>query len=666
MVREGFAAKADIAEPWKQLELSAIKAIELRAASMPDVVSLAQGIPSFDTPAVIKQYVKQKLDEGACAKYSLSPGLPALRELISEHLRQEGMAYDPDGEILVTCGSIEAIAATLLALVPPGSEVLLPSPSYTSYLSAIHLAGATPRFVPLEEDSGFDLDPDVLSKAMSRRTKAILLAQPNNPTGTIFPRATIAALLRAAERVGAVVIADEVYKDFVYTAEPVTSPAHFAAHRQHVVRVCSFSKAYAMTGWRVGFLQAERNLAARILRVHDALVTCAPVVSQYAAMAALEHSEEIVAPFREEFRRRRERMIQHLDSMPDVFDYQKPEASYFVFPRLKDTVPSARDSRMLALRLLEEARVAVVPGVAFGPTGEGHLRFCFARPAEDIDVAFDRLRTFFRGSKPAPVPSLPRPTPQPNETMRPGVRRRRQLARVVLSTLARASLRRHRPLIVGIAGGRGKTVTKRLLTELLSEHFDTRANPLSYNTEIGLPLAILGVVLDTSSTLALGRALLLAAYRAVRPPRTAVLVLEYGVRQPGDAARLVRVASPDILVLTPTAGAGAYDEHSAQTLRDELAYLVAAAASKGAPVVACEDDPFCRALGLPDSTHFLRASLPSESDPRTVLTVGGHEIPLTREFVGTSEYFAIQAALVVGSVLGVPVEGLRKWGGLRD
>ncbi|HUI28347.1 MAG TPA: pyridoxal phosphate-dependent aminotransferase, partial [Candidatus Kryptonia bacterium] len=344
------------------VELSPIKAIELQASRIPGVVSLAQGIPSFDTPEPIKRYVAEKLAAGECAKYSLAPGLPQLRELIAESLLHEGMRYDPDGEIIVTCGAIEAVTATLLATINPGDEVLLTSPTYTSYVPAIRLAGGVPRFVALDEDANFDLDPDAIAAAATRRTAALLLCNPNNPTGTIFSRGQVERMLAVAERHDLVVITDEVYKDFVYSDARPFSPALVADARARVVRIVSFSKAYGMTGWRVGFLHTARERARDILKVHDAVVTCAPVVSQHAAVAALTLGEPFIAEFRREFRRRRDRVITHLDALSNVFDYQRPDASYFVFPRVKDTVRLARDSVRLAEDILNRAHVALVPG----------------------------------------------------------------------------------------------------------------------------------------------------------------------------------------------------------------------------------------------------------------------------------------------------------------
>src|SRR5262245_41473837 len=531
-----------------QVELSPIKAVELEASRLPDVVSLAQGIPSFDTPEPIKRFVQERMAEGSCARYSVTPGLPRVREAIAEALEREGLAYDPDGEVLVTAGSIEAIAASLLALVEPGDEVLVVSPSYASYIPAIRLAGAVPRFVSLAEDANFDLDPDAIARAAGRRTRALILCNPNNPTGTVFSAEQTRRMLAVAEREDFIVLADEVYKDFVYGDARIHSAARETWARHRVLRVCSFSKAYAMTGWRVGFLHGPAPLVADVLKVHDALITCAPVVSQYAALAALELGDEVIAAFRAEFRRRRDQVIERLDALPHVFDYQKPNASYFVFPRVKDTVPLARDSRRLAADILARARVALVPGVAFGPTGEAHLRLCYARSAEDVHRAFDRLDDYFTG-RPARTTSLP--ADGPLRAPAPGLRRRAGVALVRHG--ARAHLARNRPRVVAITGTQGKTVVKRVLAELLQQaRLRVRANPLSYNTAIGLPLAILGRELDTQAPARLVAGLAKALWTAYGPAAPIdVMVLELGVRAAGDMRAHLELVRPDIAVVTP-------------------------------------------------------------------------------------------------------------------
>jgi aminotransferase len=637
------------------LELSPIKAVELRASRLPDVVSLAQGIPSFDTPEPIKRYAAAKIAEGACAKYSLTPGLPQLRELISESLLRDGMRYDPDGEIIVTCGAIEAISATLLAFVEPGDEVLIASPTYASYIPAIRLAGATPRFVALNEDANFDLDPEAIGKAVSRHTRAILLSNPNNPTGTIYSAAETARMMALAARHDLLVITDEVYKDFIYTSEPPGNPATLPEHRERVVRVCSFSKAYGMTGWRVGYLHTARRRADAILTVHDALVTCAPVVSQYAAIAALAFGEPFVEQFRAAFRQRRARIIERLDALPQIFDYQQPNASYFAFPRLKDTVALARDSRRLADDILERARVAVVPGVAFGPTGEAHLRFCYARELADIDRAFDRLTDYFAGRAPRtyslPAPAAPAPERHPL----------RELGVQALHALSRLYLARSRPRVVAIAGGRGKTVLKRTLAELLGAQLVVRSNPLSYNTDVGLAFAVLDTSFDTRRPLSVAAGLCRGMWHALFPDPVGVLVLEFGVRQRGDMRRLLRVVRPDVAIVTALAPSYSEDQAALATLRAEMKELIDATQARGAAVVVCVDDSALADFATTPLTHRFSRNDLVERDGRAALRVDGREYGVGREIVGESSLYALSASVIVAQHLGVDEEVIREF-----
>lgn len=635
-----------------KVELSPIKAIELAASRLPDVISLAQGIPSFDTPDPIKRFVIRKIEEGACARYSLSPGLVELRELISEALLEEQLRYDPDGEIIVTCGSIEAVTAALLAHVGEGDEVLLASPTYASYEAAIRTARATPRYFALKEDANFDLDPDAIAAAITRRTRAILLCNPNNPTGTIYSPAETKRMMELAERHDLLVITDDVYKDFLYTNEPAGNPAQLARHR--VVRICSFSKAYGMTGWRVGFLHAPRELAGGILAVHDALVTCAPVASQYGAIAALQMGEPFLRHFREEFRRRRALIIERLDSLPQIFDYQTPNASYFAFPRLKDTVPLARNSRALAFDILQKVRVALVPGVAFGPTGEAHLRFCYAREADDIERAFDRLGDYFlRGGAArrssagsakaegaaAAAPASPLPEPW-----------RRVIAQRLFQSLARLYLARTRPRVVAIAGGRGKTVLKRTLKDLLGPDGRVRSNPLSHNTPIGLSLSVLDTVLDTRSAGSIARAIARAAVQACAGDRIDTLILEMGVRLPGDAERLLEIVVPDALVVMPL---GEQPSDVVALLRKEMETLVAAVERRGGRVFLCADDPRLEGIGGGAAGRFSRAQL-VQNDDGWWLRDRDELRPVLRPLVGDSTVQAVAAGVQLGEAMGLP------------
>ncbi len=379
-------------ERTKNLQLSLIKQMEIRASKYPDVVSLAQGIPSFDTPAGIKRRVENALKRGVVAKYSLSPGLPELRELIEIDLARKGMFYDWSKEIVVTAGSIEAIAATILALTNPGDEIIVPEPTYASYKEVITLAGCKPVFVPLDEERGWALDLEKITKAINYKTRAIFYCNPNNPTGTVFGEEDILALGKLAQKHGFFIISDEVYKDFVYNDQSVFSLAQMTPLRRNVVRIFSFSKAYAMTGWRVAYLHSDESVVNEILKVHDALVTCAPVVSQYAAMGALEMGERDLNKFKQDYRLRRDLICQRLDKLDEFFSYVRPSSAYFVFPKIRR---GPADSWQLAQELLDKAQVAVVPGIAFGPSGEGHLRLSFGRSEEDINRAFDRLERFF-------------------------------------------------------------------------------------------------------------------------------------------------------------------------------------------------------------------------------------------------------------------------------
>lgn len=656
-----------VAEGWRfprteRMQLSPIKEMELAASRVPGVVSLAQGIPSFDTPEPIKTFVQQKIAEGACAKYSLSPGLPQLRELIADSLLREGMHYDPDGEIIVTCGSIEGIAAALLTLTQPGDEVLLPSPSYASYQEVVRMAGCTPRFAPLREEENFAFDLEAFERSLSPRTRVILYCNPNNPTGTVFSKEETLALVDLAERHDLFLLIDEAYKDFVFTREPYFSPAQLHDHRARVVRVFTFSKAYGMTGWRVGYVHSDARNIREILKVHDALVTCAPVMSQYGAMAALEYGEPYLAEFRRAFKERRDRTLEHLDALSHIFDYQKPEGAYFVFPRVKDTVPRARDSRRLAMHVLEHAKVALVPGVAFGPSGEAHLRFNFGRELTDIATAFERLDLYFRQHVPLsrrlevfPSATVPLETPSSvsMRVVQAKTRSARSFLRWVairyLRGLARIFLQRKKPVVVAIAGNRGKTVVKRLFGELLSAHYQVRTNPRSYNTEIGLPLAVLNLELETHSFWKTFWALARAPWTALASrEKVEVLVLELGVRKPGDMRQLLCTVQPDIVVLTALAPGYNNDLEGIRVQQEEMRVLYQQVRASCRFLVE-DTDRLLAEIVQGFSRPFVSLELAQWAPTEQGLIVRSdkHEYLVRRELIGESERVAMQAAVLL-------------------
>ncbi len=403
----------------QKIQLSPIKEMEIRSSKVPGVVSLAQGIPSFDTPECIKKKAIEAIEGNRTARYSLSPGLLEFREAIEYSLSKQNIFYDFEKEIIATAGSIEAITATFLAVLGPGNEVLIPDPTYTSYQSAIKTARAVPVFVPLDEEKSWALNIEEIKKRITKKTKAILFCNPNNPTGTIYTRSQLMEIAELAEMHDFYILSDEVYKDFIYNDEEFYTLAQFPAFRKRLVYIFSFSKAYAMTGWRVAYLATDESLAEKILGAHDAMVTCAPVVSQWAGLAALEMAGDEIQFFHKEFEKRRKIMCDRLDDMKEWFSYSKPNSAYFAFPKFTDKLiekflryenhkkekgnledKDLKDfqkeslSWRFSLELLYAGKVAVVPGVAFGPTGENHIRLCFGREEENIKKAMDGIERF--------------------------------------------------------------------------------------------------------------------------------------------------------------------------------------------------------------------------------------------------------------------------------
>ncbi len=394
-------------------KLSPIKEMEIRSSKIPGVVSLAQGVPSFNAPKCIKNKVIEAIQQGKTDHYSLSPGLLELREAIEYNLSKEDINYDFEKEIIITAGSIEGITASLLALINPGDEVLIPDPTYTSYQEAVRVAKGKPVFVPLEEETGWSFNVDELVKQITDKTKVILFCNPNNPTGTVFNQSQIIKILEIAQYHNLFVLADEVYRDFIYDGQDFFSIGKFSEFRERIVYIFSFSKAYSMTGWRVAYLAADEAIARKILAVHDALVTCAPVISQWGALAALEMANQDVSYFKQEFIKRKDTICFYLDEMKDWFEYKNPDSAYFVFPRFKQKLIKKIETKSkagfydnfenfyknsnswnFALELLYKAKLAGVPGLAFGRQGENHLRFCFGRKMADIEEGMKRLKIY--------------------------------------------------------------------------------------------------------------------------------------------------------------------------------------------------------------------------------------------------------------------------------
>lgn len=367
---------------------SATKEMALIAACMDDCVSLGQGVPSFATPPHILEAVIRVLKEDpGCSKYSLQTGMPALRKSIGRYLLSEkNIMLDAESELCVTVGGIEALLATIMTVVDQGDEVILPSPTYASYTEQIMLAGGVPKFVPLTDTWGLDLD--AIRQAINPRVRALILCNPGNPTGTVFPDSQILALCRLAVANNFVIITDEAYDYLVYEGNMPLSPLSIEEFRDNVISISSLSKKYALTGWRIGWVAAAKGWMEQIMKVHDATTICASTPSQYAALAALEGDQDCVVKMREELVKRKNLCCRRLDRLSNYFSYVPPKGAFYVMAKYFFSDASSQE---VAVRLLEEAKVITIPGGPFGKGGENHLRISFGGELEVIDEAFDRI-----------------------------------------------------------------------------------------------------------------------------------------------------------------------------------------------------------------------------------------------------------------------------------
>jgi len=379
----------------QQIQKSAIHEMTRLSKEIDDVAFLSWAKPTSGTPDHINRAAIQAIGQGLTGGYSPSEGLVELRQEIVTKLQRDNGIAATVSEVLVTVGAIEGLAAAVMAAVDPGDEVILPTPTYSTHIRQVQLASGVPVLVPLLEDDGFALDTKAIEQAITPRTRAILFCTPSNPTGTVFCEAALRELARLALAHDLVLITDEAYEYFVFDDREHFSLASLPEMTRHVISCFTFTKTYAMTGWRIGYLHAHPDWVAQIKKAHIPFAICAPVVSQHAALAALRGPQACVDEFRRHYRVARDLMCQRLDALPDVFSYQKPGGSYLMFPRI--LVEEGSDSTAFCKRLLREGRVSTTPGIAFGPTGESHLRLSFCVPEEAINKAFDRIERFVHG-----------------------------------------------------------------------------------------------------------------------------------------------------------------------------------------------------------------------------------------------------------------------------
>lgn len=382
--------KEFLAEKITRLKPSGIRKFFDIAATMKDVISLGIGEPDFATPEPIVQAGIRSLLAGE-THYTSNHGLLPLREAISEHIHDlYQVHYDPGNEILMSVGVSEALYLIFTAILNPGDEVIVPNPCFVSYQAEVELAGGVPVEIPTFMKDNFEPEPELIERAITPCTKAIFIGYPSNPTGAVASRQTLLEIAEIAEKHDLLVVSDEIYDRLVYGVEHVCF-ASLPGMRERTVTMSGFSKSYAMTGWRIGYVAAPASILKGLVRIHQYSVMSAPTVSQYAALEALRSGEPYVQEMLTEYDRRRQLIVKGFNRIGlETFE---PRGAFYAFPKV--TVSGFNDEEFCD-RLLMEARVAMVPGSAFGAAGTGFARASYATSYEKIEEALQRIEDFLR------------------------------------------------------------------------------------------------------------------------------------------------------------------------------------------------------------------------------------------------------------------------------
>ena len=358
------------------------------AAEMDDVVSLGVGEPDFDTPWHIRDEGIYSLEKGKTF-YTSNSGLLELRTEINNYMkRSQGISYDPQDEILVTVGGSEAIDIALRAMVDPGDEVLIPQPSYVSYEPCAILADAKPVIIDLKAENEFRLTAAELEEAITPKTKILILPFPNNPTGAIMEKKDLEEIREVILKHDLFVISDEIYSELTYKGKHV-SIASLPDMQERTILINGFSKAYAMTGWRLGYACGPSLILQQMRKIHQFCIMCAPTTSQYAAVEAIKNGDDDVRMMCESYNQRRRFLMNAFKEMG--LECFEPFGAFYVFPCIKEFGMSSDD---FAMRLLNEEKIAVVPGTAFGDSGEGYLRISYAYSIEKLKFAMEKINHF--------------------------------------------------------------------------------------------------------------------------------------------------------------------------------------------------------------------------------------------------------------------------------
>ena len=384
-------SRSRIADHVRTIPRSGIRDFFEIVQSMKEVISLGIGEPDFVTPWHIREAAIYSLEKGRTG-YTSNLGAPRLRRAIATYVENHfSVGYNPHDEIIVTVGVSEAIDLALRALLNPGDEVLYHEPCYVSYSPSILLAGGAPVAVATRAEDEFTLRAADLEKAITPKTRVLMLNFPTNPTGAVMPQEELKKIAALAVKHDLVVLSDEIYSELTYDEVPHHSIAALPGMKERTVFLHGFSKAFAMTGWRIGYACGPADIIEAMMKIHQYSILCAPVMAQEAALEALERGQRSMERMREEYRLRRNLIVTSLTEAG--IPCHLPKGAFYVFPDIRGTGMTSKD---FALKLLEEKKVAVVPGTAFGPSGEGYVRCSYATALDQIKIAVERIADFVR------------------------------------------------------------------------------------------------------------------------------------------------------------------------------------------------------------------------------------------------------------------------------
>jgi aminotransferase len=385
-----YDISGQISKRVQKMPPSGIRAFFELVIGMKDIISLGVGEPDFDTPWSVREAAIYSIERGETT-YTSNKGLLELRKLINRHLIENfSVEYNPEDEILITVGVSEGMDLAIRALINPGDKVIVPEPCYVSYHPMVYLAGGEPLYLSTKSENGFKVQPKEIEAFAKLKPKAIILNYPSNPTGASYSREELLGIAKACKKLDLTVISDEIYSDLSYET-PHISLTSLPGMKERTLLLNGFSKGYAMTGWRIGYAAGPRELMDAMNKIHQYTIMCAPIMGQWAACEALKNSQGAVQSMKKEYLLRRNLIV---DGLNDIgLKCHKPEGAFYAFPSIKS---SGMDSMTFAKKLLEKEKVAVVPGTAFGPSGEGFIRMAYATALDQIKEAIKRMENFLK------------------------------------------------------------------------------------------------------------------------------------------------------------------------------------------------------------------------------------------------------------------------------